>query len=132
MWIFLLLPLIDVLTDHIFAFLNATQSSSQAVAAIGIASLLNLAFGPMMYGQKFVMTLLYSIRVSFSWRQKRCHYLGILSLFGNLEDFISKVSILVLELDFWVNLQQYVQIGFREQILFLGKKWFFIIWVSIK
>ena len=53
MWIPLSLPLIDVLTDHIFAILNATQPDSQAVNAIGVASLINLAIGPMIYGRKF-------------------------------------------------------------------------------
>ena len=51
-WIALLLPLLDVFTDHIFAFLNAIKVNSPAVAAIGVASLLNLAFGPMIYGKK--------------------------------------------------------------------------------
>ena len=43
--------MIDVFTDHIFGFLNAVQLNSPAVAAIGVASLLNLAFGPMIYGK---------------------------------------------------------------------------------
>ena len=38
------------------------------------------------------------IIVTFSWREKRCHYLGILPLFRNL-DFASKVSTLVLGFD---------------------------------
>ena len=49
----LVLPLVDVLTDHIFAFLNATGSNSRAVAVIGVASLFNLAFGPIIYGEIF-------------------------------------------------------------------------------
>ena len=53
MWIPLLLPLIDILTDHIFAILNITQPDSQAVNAIGVASLINLALGPMIYGEEF-------------------------------------------------------------------------------
>ena len=52
MLIALILPLVDVLTDHIFAFLNATGSGSRAVAVIGVASLFNLAFGPIIYGAK--------------------------------------------------------------------------------
>ena len=52
MWISLVLPLIDVLTDYVFSFVNATGSNSQAVAAIGVASLLNLTFGPMIYGME--------------------------------------------------------------------------------
>ena len=53
MLIALVLPLIDVFTDHIFAFLNATGSESRAVAVIGVASLFNLALGPILYGEKF-------------------------------------------------------------------------------
>ena len=48
----LLLPLIDVLTDHIFAFLNVTQTGSQAVAAVGFALLLNIIVGPILYGEE--------------------------------------------------------------------------------
>ena len=51
-WIALLLPLIDVFTDHVFGFLNAIKINSPAVAAIGVASLINLAFGPMIYGEE--------------------------------------------------------------------------------
>ena len=54
MVIALVLPLVDVLTDHIFAFLNATSSQSRAVAVIGVASLFNLAFGPIIFGEKFL------------------------------------------------------------------------------
>lgn len=46
----LLLPVIDVLTDHIFAILNAVKYESPAVAAIGWALLWNLLFGPMLFG----------------------------------------------------------------------------------
>ena len=49
----LMLPLIDVLTDHIFAIRNALETDSPAVASIGVALLLNLAFGPMIYGLIF-------------------------------------------------------------------------------
>ena len=70
MWIPLILPLVDVLTDHIFAIRNATETSSPAVAAIGVALLLNLAFGPMIYGLIFisyyVKTLNFFIDVIFS------------------------------------------------------------------
>ena len=55
-WIALCLPLLDVFTDHIFAFLNAIKMNSPAVAAIGVASLFNLAFGPMIYGKKNFMS----------------------------------------------------------------------------
>ena len=50
MLITLILPLIDVLTDHIFAIRNVTKTGSPAVASIGVALLLNLAFGPIIYG----------------------------------------------------------------------------------
>ena len=48
----LLLPVIDILTDHIFAISNSTQSTP-AVAAVGCALLLNLVFGPMLYGENY-------------------------------------------------------------------------------
>ena len=57
-WIPLLLPLIDIFTDHIFAFLNASKTNSQAVAAIGVALLFNLFFGPMIYGEIFLSNVI--------------------------------------------------------------------------
>ena len=47
----LLLPIIDVLSDHIFAILNANLTESPAAAAVGCAQLFNLIFGPMLYGK---------------------------------------------------------------------------------
>ena len=47
-----MLPLIDVLTDIIFAFLNVMNVNSQAVAAVGFASLLNVIVGPILYGEE--------------------------------------------------------------------------------
>ena len=55
MWFPLILPLIDVITDHLFAINNTTKADSQAVNAIGVAALFNLALGPMIYGKKFQM-----------------------------------------------------------------------------
>ena len=49
----LLLPFIDVLTDHIFAIQNMIQNNSPAVAAVGCALLLNLVLGPMLFGKMF-------------------------------------------------------------------------------
>ena len=68
MWIPLLLPLIDIFTDHIFAFLNASQTNSQAVAAIGVALLFNLLFGPMIYGEIILsyVTLYISMQIVYS------------------------------------------------------------------
>ena len=45
-----MLPVIDILTDNIFAILN-TNSSIPAIAAVGFASVLNLVFGPMLFGK---------------------------------------------------------------------------------
>ena len=45
------MPIIDVFTDHIFAILNANENNSPAVAAVGFALLLNLVFGPMIFGK---------------------------------------------------------------------------------
>ena len=46
----LLLPVIDILTDYIFAILNTNQTNSPAAAALGFALLMNIIFGPMLYG----------------------------------------------------------------------------------
>ena len=48
----LFMPIIDVLTDHIFAILNVNESNSPAVAAVGFALILNLVFGPMIFGKQ--------------------------------------------------------------------------------
>ena len=45
-----MLPVIDILTDNIFAILN-TNSAIPAIAAVGFASVLNLVFGPMIFGK---------------------------------------------------------------------------------
>ena len=57
---------------------------------------------------------------------------GIFSLFGNVEDFASKDSILVLGFDFFcseihsaIYPQQYAKIGVREQNFFQGKEFFY-------
>ena len=51
----LLLPIIDVLTDHIFAIFNALKYKSPALAAIGWALLWNLLFGPMLFGKSSIL-----------------------------------------------------------------------------
>ena len=45
----LLLPFIDVLTDHIFAIQNMIQNNSPAVEAVGCALLNYLILGPMLF-----------------------------------------------------------------------------------
>ena len=50
----LLLPVIDILTDFIFAILNTNQTDSPAAAAVGFALLVNVIFGPMLYGEMFI------------------------------------------------------------------------------
>ena len=56
-----MLPIIDVLTDHIFAIQSVTQASP-AVAAIGCALLSNLILGPMLFG-KILYNLLYFLKL---------------------------------------------------------------------
>ena len=51
----LLLPVIDILTDYIFAILNTNQTNSPAAAALGFALLMNIIFGPMLYGQRIIV-----------------------------------------------------------------------------
>ena len=69
----LILPIIDVLTDHIFAIQSVTQTS-QAVAAIGCALLSNLVFGPMLFG-KNCYRLWYLTIIFFQWKLEISHSL---------------------------------------------------------
>ena len=84
MLITLILPLIDVSTDHIFAIRNITKTSSPAVASIGFALLLNLIFGPMIYGLIFYSQFNHDLfETQDLYFQISNHFYLIVALYGS-------------------------------------------------